>query len=272
MRVLVVDVGGTNVKLKSSDAPAARYFDSPPALTPDVLVTRVRQATSDWTYEVVSIGYPGRVGREGPATDPGNLGPGWVNFEFESAFGMPVRVVNDAVMQALGGYDGGRMLFLGLGTGLGFGARVRARRRAAGTWQSARCVRGHARRCDWREGTRIAEGTVNGSRWWTEIGRRPAQRTCRRLRRCSAEATPTESIRCRRTPAAAATRTRSKAVSAYGRSWSSRTTVSRLRSGASFDEVTARWRPITTARSRVMAGSTTTRLTRFRVCDQRGCR
>ena len=119
MRVLVVDVGGTNVKLKSSDAPAPRYFDSPPALTPDVLVTRVRQATSDWTYEVVSIGYPGRVGREGPATDPGNLGPGWVNFEFESAFGMPVRVVNDAVMQALGGYDGGRMLFLGLGTGLG---------------------------------------------------------------------------------------------------------------------------------------------------------
>ena len=92
-------------------------------MTPDLLVSRVRQATADWSYEVVSIGYPGRVAQKGPAEDPGNLGPGWVNFDFDAAFGMPVRVVNDAVMQALGGYDGGRMLFLGLGTGLG-SARV----------------------------------------------------------------------------------------------------------------------------------------------------
>ena len=108
MRVLVVDVGGTNVKLKSSDAPAPRYFDSPPALTPDVLVTRVQQATADWAIRRRLDWLSGPRRQGGAGDDPGNLGPGWVNFDFESAFGMPVRIVNDAVMQALGGYDGGR--------------------------------------------------------------------------------------------------------------------------------------------------------------------
>jgi polyphosphate glucokinase len=84
-----------------------------------VFVARVREATADWHYDVVSIGYPGTVDANGPSAEPGNLGNGWVNFDFEAAFGRPVRVINDAAMQALGGYDGGRMLFLGLGTGLG---------------------------------------------------------------------------------------------------------------------------------------------------------
>jgi polyphosphate glucokinase len=97
----------------------ARRFDSGPALTPGELVAEVRRYTEDWAYDVVALGYPGAVDASGPASEPGNLGGGWVRFDFEREFGKPVRVVNDAVMQALGGYHGGRMLFLGLGTGLG---------------------------------------------------------------------------------------------------------------------------------------------------------
>ena len=119
MNVLVVDVGGTSVKLRSAAAREVRQFESQDQLTPEVLVTRVREAAADWSYDVVSIGYPGRVSSDGPIEDPGNLGPGWVGYDFEAAFEKPVRIVNDAVMQALGGYAGGRMLFLGLGTGLG---------------------------------------------------------------------------------------------------------------------------------------------------------
>jgi polyphosphate glucokinase len=88
-------------------------------MTPQEMVSIVRQMASDWTYEAVSIGYPGQVGDHGPRSEPGNLGPGWVGFNFPAAFDRPVRIVNDAAMQALGSYDGGRMLFLGLGTGLG---------------------------------------------------------------------------------------------------------------------------------------------------------
>jgi polyphosphate glucokinase len=88
-------------------------------MTPQEMVETVRDMAADWTYEAVSIGYPGQVGDHGPRSEPGNLGDGWVGFNFAAAFGMPVRIINDAAMQALGGYDGGRMLFLGLGTGLG---------------------------------------------------------------------------------------------------------------------------------------------------------
>lgn len=122
MDVLVIDVGGSNVKLGSSAAADRRRFKSGPGLTPDDFVARVRDATRDWHYDVISLGLPGPVsarGLTGLREEPGNLGVGWIAYDFARAFGTSVRVVNDAVMQALGAYDGGRMLFLGLGTGLG---------------------------------------------------------------------------------------------------------------------------------------------------------
>jgi polyphosphate glucokinase len=119
VKVLVIDVGGTNVKLLVTGHDEPRRFKSGKRLTPEALVAETRRAVRGWTYDVISIGYPGKVGPQGPLEEPGNLTPGWVDFHFEAAFGKPVRVVNDAVMQALGGYEGGRMLFLGLGTGLG---------------------------------------------------------------------------------------------------------------------------------------------------------
>ena len=119
MRVLVVDVGGSTIKLGATAVEERRRLTSGRHLTPQQLVTRVTAAVRDWRYDVIALGVPGAVGHDGPRKDPGNLAEGWVGFDFSSAFGKPVRVVNDAVMQALGAYDGGRMLFLGLGTGLG---------------------------------------------------------------------------------------------------------------------------------------------------------
>jgi predicted NBD/HSP70 family sugar kinase len=119
MNVLVVDVGGTNVKMKVSGQDEVRKFPSGPGLTPAVMVEGIRQSTGDWSYERVSIGYPGPVVKEKILLEPVNLGRGWVGFDFAAALGKPVRLINDAAMQALGSYDGGRMLFLGLGTGLG---------------------------------------------------------------------------------------------------------------------------------------------------------
>jgi polyphosphate glucokinase len=119
MDVLVVDIGGSQVKMLASGGREPRTFDSGRALTPESLVTKVRESTSDWKYDVISIGYPGAVDARGPSAEPGNLAHGWLRFDFSKAFGKPVRVLNDAAMQALGGYDGGRMLFIGLGTGVG---------------------------------------------------------------------------------------------------------------------------------------------------------
>ena len=119
MEVLVIDVGGSRVKFRSTAAADERRFESGPDLTADSLVEQVRDLSTDWRYDVVSLGYPGTVDSEGPRVEPGNLADGWIRFDFSAAFGTPVRVVNDAVLQALGAYDGGRMLFLGLGTGLG---------------------------------------------------------------------------------------------------------------------------------------------------------
>jgi polyphosphate glucokinase len=119
MKILVVDVGGTHVKILATGEPTPRQFDSGPALTPQKMVAQVRKLSSDWRYEAVSIGYPGPVLCGRPVSDPFNLGPGWVGFDFEAEFKKRVKVVNDAAMQALGSYDGGKMLFLGLGTGLG---------------------------------------------------------------------------------------------------------------------------------------------------------
>lgn len=118
-RILAVDIGGTNVKLLVSGEQEARRLASGRAFTPAKLVEAVQDSAQDWAFDAVSIGYPGQVGPHGPRSEPGNLGPGWVGFDFAAAFGRPVRFLNDAAMQALGSYDGGRMLFLGLGTGLG---------------------------------------------------------------------------------------------------------------------------------------------------------
>jgi polyphosphate glucokinase len=119
MNVLVIDIGGTHVKVMATGQDAHREFDSGPALTPKRMVFGVRKLVADWKYDVVSIGYPGPVLRNRPVSEPWNLGKGWAGFNFEAAFKRPVKVVNDAAMQALGSYKGGKMLFLGLGTGLG---------------------------------------------------------------------------------------------------------------------------------------------------------
>lgn len=117
--ILAVDVGGTGLKILATGQAEPRRRKSGPMMTPQEMVDLVREMASDWEYEAVSIGYPGQVGDHGPRSEPGNLGPGWVGFNFSAAFARPVRIVNDAAMQALGSYDGGRMLFLGLGTGVG---------------------------------------------------------------------------------------------------------------------------------------------------------
>lgn len=117
--MLVVDVGGTSVKILVSGQDQHRSFLSGPKLTPKRMVSGVRKLATGWAYDVVSIGYPGAVVRGRPIAEPHNLGRGWVGFHFAAAFGHPVKIVNDAAMQALGSYTGGKMLFLGLGTGLG---------------------------------------------------------------------------------------------------------------------------------------------------------
>ena len=119
MKVLVVDVGGTHVKILATGQETPLKFISGPAMTPENMVSGVKELAANWDYDVVSIGYPGPVLHGRVLREPHNLAPGWVKFDFEKAFGCPVKVINDAAMQALGGYKGGRMLFLGLGTGLG---------------------------------------------------------------------------------------------------------------------------------------------------------
>jgi polyphosphate glucokinase len=119
MNILVVDVGGTNVKILATGQEQPRKFPSGPTLTAEQMVPAVKELAGDWQYDVVSIGYPGFVVRGRPVTEPYNLALGWVGFDFQTAFGCPVKIINDAAMQALGSYKGGKMLFLGLGTGLG---------------------------------------------------------------------------------------------------------------------------------------------------------
>ena len=119
MKILVVDIGGTNVKMLASGQREPRKFPSGPTFTPREMAAGVKQAVQGWTYDAVSIRYPGPVRDGRPASEPHNLGKGWVAFNYRAAFGLPVKIINDAAMQALGSYEGGRMLFLGLGTGLG---------------------------------------------------------------------------------------------------------------------------------------------------------
>ena len=117
--VLVIDVGGTSVKIATPGKGEARKFASGPLMTVLQMVDGVKQLASGWKYDCVAIGYPGVVKRNQPVTEPHNLAPGWVKFDYPAAFRCPVRMINDAAMQALGSYRGGTMLFLGLGTGLG---------------------------------------------------------------------------------------------------------------------------------------------------------
>jgi polyphosphate glucokinase len=119
MNVLVVDIGGSHVKILATGQDEPRRFPSGPTLTAEQMVAGVKELAGDWKYDVVSIGYPGPVLQGRPVAEPYNLGPGWVGFDYQAAFGRPVKLVNDAAMQALGSYQGGKMLFLGLGTGLG---------------------------------------------------------------------------------------------------------------------------------------------------------
>jgi polyphosphate glucokinase len=119
MNILVIDVGGSHVKVLATGQETARKFVSGTTLTAQLMVTGVQQITHDWAYDAVSIGYPGPVLQGRPVAEPVNLAGGWVGFDFPEAFAKPVKVINDAAMQALGSYEGGKMLFLGLGTGLG---------------------------------------------------------------------------------------------------------------------------------------------------------
>ena len=118
-RVLAIDVGGSHVKVRVSGQQDVRQCVSGPELTASAMVEKVHQLTGDWIYDVVSIGYPGMVMHGRIVTEPHNLAAGWVSFDFRAAFARPTRLINDAAMQAIGSYEGGRMLFLGLGTGLG---------------------------------------------------------------------------------------------------------------------------------------------------------
>jgi polyphosphate glucokinase len=119
MKVLAVDVGGTHVKVLATGQTEPRRFPSGPKMTAKQMVSGVKELTSDWKYDAVAIGYPGPVLGGRPAVEPHNLGRGWVGFNFNAAFGRPVKIINDAAMQALGSYKSGTLLFLGLGTGLG---------------------------------------------------------------------------------------------------------------------------------------------------------
>ena len=119
MKILAIDVGGTHVKVLLAGRKVHRQFDSGPNLTPQRMVEEVRKLVVDWKYDAVSIGFPGPVRASKILKEPWNLGRGWMRFDFKKAFKCPVKIMNDAAMQALGSYRGGKLLFLGLGTGLG---------------------------------------------------------------------------------------------------------------------------------------------------------
>ncbi len=118
-RVLVIDVGGTNIKMLATGQTEPRRYPSGPTMTPGRMILVVKESVRDWKFDCVSLGFPGPIINECPLREPHNLGSGWMGFDFRKAFGRPVKIINDAAMQALGSYQGGRMLFLGLGTGLG---------------------------------------------------------------------------------------------------------------------------------------------------------
>jgi polyphosphate glucokinase len=119
MKVLVIDIGGTNIKFLATGQTEPRKFPSGNTMSPERMVAQIKAQTKDWKYDAVSMGYPGFVKHGKIMIEPHNLAPGWIGFDFNSAFKLPVKIINDAAMQALGSYKGGALLFLGLGTGLG---------------------------------------------------------------------------------------------------------------------------------------------------------
>jgi polyphosphate glucokinase len=153
VKILVVDIGGNSVKVLVTGATEARKFPSGPTLTPVRMIKGVKVLTEDWNYDVVSIGYPGRARDNRPFLEPKNLGSGWVKFDFQKAFGVPVKIMNDAAMQALGSYRGGVMLFLGLGTGLGTAMELGHLSYKNATYEDYLGIRGLARHGirKWRE-------------------------------------------------------------------------------------------------------------------------
>lgn len=118
-RILAVDIGGSKLKILATGETEPRKAETGGKFTPEHMVEQVKTLAKGWKYDAVSVGLPAQVGEHGPIAEPGNLGPGWVGFDYAAAFDCPVRLINDAAMQALGSYDGGRMLFIGLGTGVG---------------------------------------------------------------------------------------------------------------------------------------------------------
>ena len=116
---LAIDIGGTHVKIRIPSEPAKREFESGPTLTPKQMVDGVKKLSAGWKFDSISIGLPAPIRNNKPVKNPVNLGPGWVDFDYDADFGLPVKIINDAAMQAVGSYKAGRMLFLGLGTGLG---------------------------------------------------------------------------------------------------------------------------------------------------------
>ena len=153
MNVLAIDVGGTHVKILVTGEHERREFPSGPKLTAEAMVAGVKALAKGWKCDAVAIGYPGPVLHDHPVAEPHNLAPGWVGFDFDAAFGCPVKIINDAAMQALGSYRKGRMLFLGLGTGLGTACVVDGDRRAHGARPSA-----------------LQEGDLRGLRWAARTG------------------------------------------------------------------------------------------------------
>ena len=149
MNILVIDVGGTHVKILASGEKDKREIDSGPEMTAPQMVTSIKRLAGDWKYDRLSIGYPGPVAHDRPLAEPHNLGKGWMGFDFAAAFKLPVKVINDAAMQALGSYEGGKMLFLGLGTGLGSTSDHRRRRRADGA-RASPIQESHLRGLCWR--------------------------------------------------------------------------------------------------------------------------
>ena len=119
MKIMSIDIGGTNVKIKASDQTEVRRFPSGKGLSALAMVRGVQELAQGWSYDVVTVGYPGPVAHDKVLKEPVNLGTGWTEINFAAEFGKPTKLINDAAMQALGSYEGGRMLFLGLGTGLG---------------------------------------------------------------------------------------------------------------------------------------------------------
>ena len=167
MNVLVIDVGGTHVKILATGQEAARKFVSGPTMAPQEMVAGVKKLSKGWKYDAVSIGYPGLVLHNRIVSEPHNLARGWVGFDFKAAFDCPVKLINDAAMQASGGYKGGKMLFLGLGPGSGPLYRGWSRR-ADGTWPSAVQAR-HLRRLRGCQGPREAGAKGNGGSYVADV-------------------------------------------------------------------------------------------------------